>query len=131
MWGAGLKKGFRATKGYRHCGFSATEKNLIVTCSGWHLGYGWWSLFQQCLIHIVSFWDRTVAQKVSASISAATAKEGSGDGLNAREQGSVFFSCGGLLLAWPESQRCAPQSLTRRFPPLSRDETISTGEYCC
>lgn len=89
--GAGLKKGFRATKGYRHCGFSATEKNLIVTCSGWHLGYGWWSLFQQCLIHIVSFWDRTVAQKVSASISAATAKEGSGDGLNAREQGSVFF----------------------------------------
>lgn len=38
MWGGGLKKGFRATKGYRHCGFSATEKNLIVICSGWHFG---------------------------------------------------------------------------------------------
>lgn len=33
-----LRQEFRATKGYRHCGFSATEKNLIIICSGWQFG---------------------------------------------------------------------------------------------
>lgn len=34
----GGDKGRVSTKGYRHCGFSATEKNLIVICSGWQFG---------------------------------------------------------------------------------------------
>lgn len=53
----------RSTKGYRHCGFSATEKNLIVIYSGWHFGI--WlvggAYFSSVLTY--KFWDRTVAQK--------------------------------------------------------------------
>lgn len=87
----GDKRG--ATKRYRHCGFSATEKkNLIVICCGRQFGM-WLVELISAVEFISSVSGMRVAQKVFqnglASIFAATAREGSGDGASARERGSA------------------------------------------
>lgn len=95
-------------------------------------GYGWWSLFQQCLIHIPNVWDRTVAQNVFkiAWCPFLLRRRGKDLEMYCRCEDKGPILCGGLLLAWPESHCYLPKSRTHRIPHLGWDEIVSTGEYC-
>lgn len=122
--------------GYRHCGFSATEKNLIIICRGWQLGIWLVEIFSAVLNSCCKFSGigRSLRKSLLDSRSPFLPRRRGKDLEMYHRRVSLFVSLNLLLLLlvsffsffflrggckWLGLCVTLPQSHARRFPHLS------------